>query len=90
MELSELEPKLKVTQDELIVHREKTQKFKEYVQDLFIDVYTQDEFKRRVDAIFYETFKRDQLGVSKWHGLTLAEYDAKTDAEKEATFRDSE
>lgn len=25
-----------------------------------------------------------------WHGLTPAEYEAKTDAEKEATFRDSE
>jgi hypothetical protein len=27
------------------------------VQGLFIDVYTQDEFTRRVDAIFNETFK---------------------------------
>ena len=55
MEISELEPNLKDTQDELIKHQEKTQKFKEYVQGLFIDVYTQDEFKRRVDAIFNET-----------------------------------
>ena len=60
MEISELEPKLKDTQDELIKHQEKTQKFKEYVQGLFIDVYTQDEFRRRVDAIFNETFTQDK------------------------------
>ena len=60
MEISELEPNLKDTQDELIKHLEKTQKFKEYVQGLFIDVYTQDEFRRRVDAIFNETFTRDK------------------------------
>ena len=60
MEISELEPNLKDTQDELIKHLEKTQKFKEYVQGLFIDVYTQDEFRRRVDAIFYETFTKDK------------------------------
>ena len=60
MEISELEPNLKDTQDELIKHLEKTQKFKEYVQGLFIDVYTQDEFKRRVDVIFNETFTKDK------------------------------
>jgi len=62
MEISELDPQIKDTQDELIMHQQKTQKFKEYVQGLFIDVYTQDEFTRRVDAIFNETFKRDE----KW------------------------
>ena len=60
MEISELEPNLKDTQDELIKHLEKTQKFKEYVQGLFIDVYTQDEFRRRVDAIFNETFTQNK------------------------------
>jgi len=60
MEISELKPNLKDTQDELIKHLEKTQKFKEYVQGLFIDVYTQDEFKRRVDAIFNETFTQNK------------------------------
>ena len=60
MEISELEPNLKDTQDELIKHLEKTHKFKEYVQGLFIDVYTQDEFRRRVDAIFNETFTKDK------------------------------
>ena len=60
MEISELEPNLKDTQNELIKHLEKTQKFKEYVQGLFIDVYTQDEFKRRVDAIFNETFTQNK------------------------------
>jgi hypothetical protein len=60
MEISELEPNLKDTQDELIKQQEKTQKFKEYVQGLFIDVYTQDQFKRRVDAIFNETFNQNK------------------------------
>ena len=60
MEISELDPNIKGTQEELIMHQEKTQKFKEYVQGLFIDLYTQDEFNRRVDAIFNETFKRNQ------------------------------
>ena len=60
MEISELEPNLKDTQDKLIKHQEKTQKFKEYVQGLFIDIYTQDEFKRRVDAIFNETFTQNK------------------------------
>ena len=60
MEISELEPNLKDTQDELIKHLEKTQKFKEYVQGLFIDIYTQDEFKRRVDVIFNETFSQNK------------------------------
>ena len=60
MEISELDPKLKDTQDELIKHQEKTQKFKEYVQGLLIDIYSQEEFKRRVDAIFNETFKGDR------------------------------
>ena len=60
MEISELEPKINETQEELIKQQEKARKFKEYVQGLFIDLYTQDEFNRRVDAIFNETFKRDQ------------------------------
>ena len=60
MEISELDPKIKDTQEKLIKHQEKTRKFKEYVQGLFIDLYTQDEFNRRVDAIFNETFKKNQ------------------------------
>jgi hypothetical protein len=60
MEISELDPKIKDAQDELIRHQKKARKFKEYVQGLFIDLYTQDEFNRRVDAIFNETFKRKQ------------------------------
>ena len=55
-----MDPKIKDTQEELWRHQEKTIKFKEYVQGLFIDLYTQDEFNRRVDAIFNETFKRSQ------------------------------
>ena len=60
MEISELDPKIKDTQEELIKHQVKTRQFKKYVQGLFIDLYTQDEFNRRVDAIFNETFKRSQ------------------------------
>jgi len=50
---------LKDTQKKLIKHQEKTQMFKDYVKGLYIDVYTQDEFNSRVDAIFNETFKGD-------------------------------
>ena len=57
MEITELDPKIKDTQKELIKHQEKAKKFKEYVQGLFINLYTQDEFNRRVDAIFNETFR---------------------------------
>ena len=57
MEITELDPKIKDTQKELIKHQEKAKKFKEYVQGLFIGLYTQDEFNRRVDAIFNETFR---------------------------------
>ena len=59
MEISELDPKIEDTQEELIKHQEKAKKFKEYVQGLFINLYTQDEFNRRVDAIFNETFRND-------------------------------
>ena len=53
MEISQIEPRLEDTQNEY----EKAQKFKEYVQGLSIDFYSQEEFKRRGDAIFNETFK---------------------------------
>ena len=60
MEISELDPNIKNTHKELIKQQEKAQKFKEYVQGLFIDLYTQEEFNRRVDAIFNETFRRNR------------------------------
>ena len=53
METQQLEPCLEDTQEEY----EKAQKFKEYVQGIFIENNSQEEFKRRVDAIFNETFK---------------------------------
>ena len=56
MEISQIEPRLKDTQDAY----EKAQKFKEYVQGIFIENNSQDEFKRRVDAIFNETFKEER------------------------------
>ena len=56
MEISQIEPRLEDTQDEY----EKAQKFKEYVHGIFIENNSQDEFKRRVDAIFNETFKGER------------------------------
>ena len=56
MEIQQLEPCLEDTQEEY----EKAQKFKEYVQGIFIENNSQDEFKRRVDAIFNETFKGER------------------------------
>ena len=53
MEIQQLELRLEDTQEEY----EKAQKFKEYVQGIFIENNSQEEFKRRVDAIFNETFK---------------------------------
>ena len=58
MEVKELEPRLEDTQEEY----EKAQKFKEYVQGIFIENNSQEEFKRRVDAIFNETFKGVRKG----------------------------
>ena len=60
MEISQIESNLTDVHVELIEHQEKTQKFKEYVQGLFIDIYSQEEFNRRVDAIFNEVFKIDR------------------------------
>ena len=57
MEIQQLEPQLESMQEEY----EKAQKFKEYVQGIFIENNSQEEFKRRVDAIFNETFKDSQL-----------------------------
>jgi hypothetical protein len=57
MEIKELEPHLKDVQDELIEQQEKTEQFKNNVQDIFIDVFNQDEFTQKVDSIFNEIFK---------------------------------
>ena len=56
MQISQIKPRLEDTQDGY----EKAQKFKEYVQGIFIENNSQEEFKRRVDAIFNETFKGDR------------------------------
>ena len=56
MQISKIKPHLEDTQDGY----EKAQKFKEYVQGIFIENNSQEEFKRRVDAIFNETFKEDR------------------------------
>ena len=69
MEISQIEPRLEDTQDEY----EKAQKFKEYVQGLSIDFYSQEEFKRRVDAIFNETFKGERRWVKELFNFNLIE-----------------
>ena len=56
MAVKELEPRLEDSQDDY----DKAQKFKEYVQGIFIENNSQEEFKRRVDAIFNETFKGER------------------------------
>ena len=56
MTVKELEPRLEDSQDDY----DKAQKFKEYVQGIFIENNSQEEFKRRVDAILNETFKGDR------------------------------
>ncbi|MDB4057882.1 hypothetical protein N9522_05985 [Candidatus Thioglobus sp.] len=57
MEIQQLEPQVESMKEEY----EKAQKFKEYVQGIFIENNSQEEFKRRVDAIFNETFKDVRL-----------------------------
>ena len=69
MEISQIEPRLEDTQDEY----EKAQKFKEYVQGIFIENNSQDEFKRRVDAIFNETFKGERRWVKELFNFNLIE-----------------
>jgi len=69
MEISQIEPRLEDTQDEY----EKAQKFKEYVQGLSIDFYSQEEFKRRIDAIFNETFKGERRWVKESFNFNLIE-----------------
>ena len=57
MKIQQLEPRLENIQEEYV----KAQKFKEYVQGIFIENNSQEDFKRRVDAIFNETFKDARL-----------------------------
>ena len=57
MEISQIETNLTDTRVELIEHQEKTQKFKNNVQEIFIDVFNQDEFAQKVDSIFKEIFQ---------------------------------
>ena len=60
MEISQIETNLTDTRVELIEHQEKIEKFKNNVQEIFIDVFNQDEFSQKVDAIFNEIFKGDR------------------------------
>ena len=60
MEISQLETNLTDTRVELIEHQEKTEKFKNNVQEIFIDVFNQDEFAQKVDTIFNEIFQEER------------------------------
>ena len=60
MEISQIETNLTDAQVELIEHQVKTKKFKNNVQEIFIDVFNQDEFSQKVDAIFNEIFKGER------------------------------
>jgi hypothetical protein len=62
MEISQIETNLTDAQVELIEHQVKTEKFKKNVQEIFIDVFNQDEFAQKVDSIFNEIFQVDRNG----------------------------
>jgi len=62
MEISQIETNLTDAQVELIEHQVKTEKFKKNVQEIFIDVFNQDEFAQKVDSIFNEIFQGDRNG----------------------------
>jgi len=62
MEISQIETNLTDAQVELIEHQIKTKKFKNNIQEIFIDVFNQDEFAQKVDSIFNEIFQGDRNG----------------------------
>ena len=62
MEISQIETNLTDAQVELIEHQVKTEKFKKNVQEIFIDVFNQDEFAQKVDSIFNEIFQGGRNG----------------------------
>ena len=62
MEISQIETNLTDAQVELIEHQVKTEKFKNNVQEIFIDVFNQDEFAQKVDSIFNEIFQGGRNG----------------------------
>ena len=58
MEISQIETNLTDAQVELIKHQVKTEKFKNNVQEIFIDVFNQDEFAQKVDSTFNDILQR--------------------------------
>ena len=62
MEISQIETNLTDAQVDLIEHQVKIEKFKNNVQEIFIDVFNQDEFAQKVDSIFNEIFQGDRNG----------------------------
>jgi hypothetical protein len=55
--IDDLQGNLEVANSTINEWKDRTHEFKDYVQGLFIDVYSQDEYNKRIDAIFNETFK---------------------------------
>ena len=62
MEISQIETNLRDAQVDLIEHQVKIEKFKNNVQEIFIDVFNQDEFAQKVDSIFNEIFQGGRNG----------------------------
>ena len=62
MEISQIETNLTDAQVDLIEHQVKIEKFKNNVQEIFIDVFNQDEFAQKVDSIFNEIFQGGRNG----------------------------
>ena len=62
MEITQIETNLTDTRVELIEHQEKTQEFKNNVQEIFIDVFNQDEFSQKVDGLT----KHSLAALEKW------------------------
>jgi len=60
--IDDLQGNLEVANSTINEWKDRTQEFKNYVQGLFIDVYSQDEYNKRIDAIFNETFKELKNG----------------------------
>ena len=55
--IDDLKGDLSVAQCIVSEYEDRTQEFKKAVQGIYIDVFNQDEFARRVDVQFREIFK---------------------------------
>ena len=62
--IDDLRGDLSVAQCTVSEFEDRTQEFKKAIQGIYIDVFNQDEFARRVDVQFKEIFK-DLIGEQK-------------------------